>query len=139
MTSTSAEDTLAAMRRPAWLALLVVLAVAIALVGVPIYLLWPFKPQGPSFVPWAWTLRREWAPVGTAACTLILLAGLYAGWSRTRRVGKTALALMAVAAAATAWFSHQNHFEWMFNPIAEPKWDVGAKAPHLDPDDLVLG
>jgi hypothetical protein len=127
------------MRRPAWLALVVVLAVAIALVGVPIYLLWPFKPQGASFVPWAWTLRREWAPVGTAICVLILLAGLYAGWSRTRWIGRTALTVMALLGVGAAWFAHQNHFEWMFNPIAAPKFDVGAKAPHLDADDLVLG
>ena len=53
------------MPRIAWAGLILVLLAAVALVGVPIYLLWPFKPQGPSFVPWAWTLRREWAPMVT--------------------------------------------------------------------------
>jgi hypothetical protein len=127
------------MPRLVWVGLLLVLAAAVALVGVPIYLLWPFKPQGPSFVPWAWTLRREWAPAGTAGLALILLGGLYVGWKRTRWPGKSALALMALAGVAVAWFAHQNHFEWMFNPIAVPRFDVGAKAPGLDPDDLVLG
>ena len=125
--------------RIAWAGLILVLLAAVALVGVPIYLLWPFKPQGPSFVPWAWTLRREWAPAGTAVLAAILVGGLYAGWKRTRWPGKTALSLMAMVGVAVAWFAHQNHFEWMFNPIAAPKFDVGAKAPAVDPDDLVLG
>ena len=43
--------------------MVLVLLAAIALVGVPIDLLRPFKPQGPSFVPWVWTLRRGWAPM----------------------------------------------------------------------------
>ena len=128
------------MPRIAWAGLVLVLLAAIALVGVPIYLLWPFKPQGPSFVPWAWTLRREWAPAGTA----VLAA--HPGRRALHRLEAHALARQdrAVAdggysASAVAWFAHQNHFEWMFNPIAAPRFDVGAKAPAVDPDDLVLG
>jgi hypothetical protein len=125
--------------RIAWAALLVVLVAAIALVGVPIYLLWPFKPQGPSFVPWAWTLRRSWAPAGTVALAVVLLIGLKAGWRTSRWQGKTALLLMTLVGVGAAWFAQQNHFEWMFNPIAQPRFDRGAKAPGLDPDDLILG
>ncbi len=137
--ATGPEDTLAPVPRIAWAALLVVLAAAIALVGVPIYLLWPFKPQGPSFVPWAWTLRRSWAPAGTFALAVVLLIGLKAGWRRSRWQGKTALLTMTLLGVGAAWFAQQNHFEWMFNPIAQPIFDRGAKAPGLDPDDLVLG
>lgn len=127
------------MSRAIWALLLIVLVVAIALVGVPVFLLQPFKPQGPSYVPWAWTLRREWAPAGTLVLAVILAGALVAGWKKTRWFGKTSLVLMALVGVVCAWFARQNHFEWMFNPIAEPKFDVGAKAPHLDPDDLVLG
>ena len=84
------------MPRLAWALLLIVLVAAVALVGVPVYLLQPFKPQGPSFVPWAWTLRREWAPAATAALAAILVIGLFAGWSRTRWLGKTLLVLFAI-------------------------------------------
>ena len=127
------------MPRIAWAGLILVLLAAVALVGVPIYLLWPFKPQGPSFVPWAWTLRREWAPMVTPLLAAILVGGLYVGWKRTRWPGRTALSLMAILGVGVAWFAYQNHFEWMFNPIAAPRFDVGAKAPAVDPDDLVLG
>jgi hypothetical protein len=106
---------------------------------VPVFLLQPFKPQGPSFVPWAWTLRRQWAPMATPLLAAILLFGLYAGWGRTKWKGRTALALFAVLGVAAAWFARQNHFEWMFSPVDSPRFDVGAKAPALDPDDLVLG
>ena len=64
------------MPRLVWVGLILVLGAAVALVGVPVFLLQPFKPQGPAFVPWAWTLRREWVPAGTAALALILLGGL---------------------------------------------------------------
>jgi hypothetical protein len=130
---------MAAVPRLVWTALAVVLAAAIALVGVPVYLLQPFKPQGPSFVPWAWTLRRAWAPLITPLLAAILVIGLAAGWRRTRWPGKSALVLLAGLGLGAAWFARQNHFEWMFAPIASPAFDVGAKAPGLDPDDLVLG
>jgi hypothetical protein len=127
------------MPRLAWAFLLIVLVAAVALVGVPVYLLRPFSPQGPSSVPWAWTLRREWAPAATAALAVILVIGLLSGWSRTRRFGKTLLVIFAVVGIGSAWFAHQNHFEWMFNPVAQPTFDVGAKAPAVEADDLVLG
>ena len=127
------------MPRLVWASLLIVLVAAIALVGIPVWLLRPFSPQGPSYVPWAWTLRREWAPAGTVALAVILVIGLFAGWSRTKWLGKTLLILFAVLGVGSAWFARQNHFEWLFNPIAQPRFDVGPKAPAVDPDDLVLG
>ena len=90
-------------------------------------------------MPWAWTLRREWAPMVTPLLAAILVGGLYVGWKRTRWPGRTALSLIAILGVGVAWFAYQNHFEWMFNPIAAPRFDVGAKAPAVDPDDLVLG
>lgn len=127
------------MPRFLWAVLLMVLAAAIALVGVPVYLLQPFSPQGPSDVPWAWTLRREWAPGGTIALAAILVIALLTFWARTKWLGKTCLVLVAIVGVGAAWFARQNHFEWMFNPIAEPTFDRGAKAPAVDADDLVLG
>jgi hypothetical protein len=127
------------MPRLVWAVLVLVLLAAIALVGVPVLLLQPFSPQGPSYVPWAWTLRRAWAPAGTIACAAILAIALWRGWPKTKWIGRTCLVLLAVAGLGTAWFARQNHFEWMFNPIADPKFDRGATAPAVDPDDLVLG
>lgn len=127
------------MPRLVWALLVVVLLAAIALVGVPVLLLQPFSPQGPTYVPWAWTLRRAWAPAGTIVCAVILVAALWRGWPRTKWLGKTGLVLFAIAGVAAAWFARQNHFEWMFNPIAAPAFDRGAKAPAVDADDLVLG
>jgi Protein of unknown function (DUF3179) len=125
--------------RIVWAGLILVLLAAIALVGVPVLLLRPFSPQGPSYVPWAWTLRRDWAPAWTIALAAILGIGLLKGWKKARWPGKTALVLMTAVGVFCAWFARQNHFEWMFNPIAAPRFDAGARAPALDPDDLVLG
>jgi hypothetical protein len=127
------------MSRRAWIVLLLVLVAAIALVAVPVALLWPWRAQTPEHIWWAWTLRRQWAPIGTAVLAAILAGGLYRGWPKTRRVGRAALTLMVVAGIGAAWFARQNHFEWMFSPIPSPAFDRGAAAPAVDPDDLVLG
>ena len=74
------------MPRIVWAGLILVLLAAIALVGIPIYLLWPFKPQGPSFVPWAWTLRREGAPMVTPLLAAILV-GVGPSWLSTITFG----------------------------------------------------
>lgn len=127
------------LSRRAWIPLSLVLVAAIALVAVPVALLWPWRAQTPSHIWWAWTLRREWAPLATPVLAAILGGGLVWGWSRTRWLGRIALTLMAILGIGAAWFSYQNHFEWMFTPIPDPLFDRGAKAPAVDPDDLVLG
>ena len=127
------------MPRIAWAGLILVLLAAVALVGVPIYLLWPFKPQGPSFVPWAWTLRARMGADGDAA------PGRDSGRRPVCRLETHALARQDGALADRDPRRRRGvvrllePFEWMFNPIAAPRFDVGAKAPAVDPDDLVLG
>ena len=130
MTSTSTRGYTRVMPRIAWTGLIVVLVAAIALVGVPIYLLWPFKPQGPSFVPWAWTLRREWAPAGTAA------PRGDPGRRALRRLEAHALARQDRAVAdgdrsASAWRGSPTRTTSSGCSTRSPRrrFDVGAKAP----------
>jgi hypothetical protein len=40
---------------------------------------------------------------------------------------------------ASAWFARQNHFEWMFAPLAEAGYVRAAAADFVRPNDLVLG
>jgi hypothetical protein len=126
------------MPRILWAVLVMVLAAAIALVGVPVLLLQPFSPQGPSYVPWAWTLRRAWAPAGTIVCAAILVVGLASGWKRTKRLGKTGLVLLATLGVGAAWFARQNHFEWMFNPLPAAAYARAGEVDFLADTDMVL-
>ena len=79
------------------------------------------------------------APAGTIALAAILVIALWRGWSRANWVGRTVLRAVRARRRRHGLVRRQNHFEWMFNPVAEPKFDRGAKAPALDADDLVLG
>jgi hypothetical protein len=40
--------------------------------------------------------------------------------------------------AAAAWFSRQNHFEWMFRPFPDPQFVAAAKATDLKPGEPVI-
>jgi Protein of unknown function (DUF3179) len=39
---------------------------------------------------------------------------------------------------AATWFARQNHFEWMFNPLAKPLYAKALDAPFTNEDDIVL-
>lgn len=37
-----------------------------------------------------------------------------------------------------AWFARQNHFEWMFHPLAHSDYVQASEATFVQPDDMVL-
>lgn len=43
-----------------------------------------------------------------------------------------------MATLGATWFAHQNPFEWMFNPLAAPRYAAVADATFVDDGDLVL-
>ena len=125
-------------RRAEVLTLVVITIVALAIVIAPVMIIQPFKPQTPRGVQLSFALRL-WSPLITLlsfAAGLFLVASLWAG---TRRWWKKALlvAVMALLLAA-AWFARQNHFEWMFNPLANAGYVKGSDAGFVDDSDVVL-
>jgi hypothetical protein len=131
-------------RAIAWTLLAAAVAIAVAVVGVPVWLLQPFAPQTPQAVEWSWQLRRA-APAGTAVLAVLSL-GL-AGWLWRAPVARTvsmstgrtaairgavprvALVLLVASSAGAAWFARQNHFEWMFRPFPDARF-LAATDPH---------
>jgi hypothetical protein len=102
-----------------WVTLVVTVAFTTALAAVPVVLLHPFRPQTPISIALAFELRRV-APAATlgALALVVPLLALLAG--RLRRAWLwVPFALLAAHAVASAWFARQNHFEWMFPPIAD--------------------
>ena len=46
--------------------------------------------------------------------------------------------LLVVPVLAAAWFARQNHFEWMFNPLAAPAYARAGEVDYVGDEDMVL-
>jgi hypothetical protein len=64
-------------------------------------------------VVWLWSVSRPW-------------------WS------KAALIILVVPLLAATWFARQNHFEWMFNPLADPAYARASETDFVAAADMVL-
>lgn len=127
-----------ASRRGAWLALLLLSLLALAVVTVPVMLIQPFAPQSPSAIELAYALRR-WSPWLTLGAALIGLALAVRLWRETPRLlPRIAVAVLALVAVATTWMSRQNQFEWMFAPLPDVRFLRAAEAAAVAPEDMVL-
>jgi hypothetical protein len=137
------------MRPLAWLTLSAVVLGATAVVAVPVWLIQPFAPQ--TFDGLAWSHRlKQIAPVLTAVALIasVLLAGsLWRSPARRHRDRRTwrntarrlALVLLVAGVGCTAWFSRQNHFEWMFRPNPEPAFVTASAVSDVDPGEPIIG
>jgi hypothetical protein len=127
-----------ASRRGAWLALLLLPLLALAVVMLPVMLIRPFAPQSPFSIALAYTLRR-WSPWLTVAVALAALALAVRLWREAPRlIPRIAAVLLGLVAVATTWMARQNHFEWMFAPLPDARFARAADAAAAAPDDMVL-
>lgn len=147
------------MRTLLWLLLVGVVLAVLAVVGAPVWLVRPFAPQTPAGLSWSWTLRQM-APLVTAtglALSLIPAALLWRrparyaaprpqlsrrrwwrGWPWRSIVRRTVLISLVAPLAAAAWFARQNHFEWMFRPIPDPRFVAVDQAKDLKTFEPVI-
>lgn len=110
----------------------------LALVGLPVVLIHPFRPQTPFGVALAFDLRRA-APAATlAALGLVLALGLPLALRQRRAWPRVALGLLLLAAGGAAWFARQNHFEWMFHPLQGQAYGRVADVRWLADGDMVI-
>ena len=129
------------MNRRTWAVLFVVLvAAAVALVAVPLYVIRPFRGQGPQELFVALTFLR-WAPTWTivlaasaAALAVVLWRSDGARRIRMRRFGLV-LGMLLVSVAAVG--ARVNIFERMFAPVPEPQY-LPASLAKIESDDMVL-
>ena len=127
-----------AARRLLWAALAASALGAVTLVGVPVVLLHPFRPQTPFGVALAYELRRL-APAATLVLLGLALAALVALARGLRRRWQWApLVLLLAPTLGACWFAWQNHFEWMFRPILDPAWAKVKDARFVADADMVI-
>jgi hypothetical protein len=125
-------------RRIAWILLAVIVLVSLAIVALPVWIIQPFRPQTPQGLEWSYLMRR-WSSSVTLfalAVGLALVAWLWRGSRRWWR--KTLLIIILVPLLASTWFSRQNHFEWMFNPLSNSSYEKTGEAGFVDDSDVVI-
>ena len=133
-----AENSSFPSRRVSWLLLLGLMLLAFAIVFLPVWIIQPFKPQTARGVEVSYALRRfsPWITLVALGLGVFLIAKL---WRGSRRWWKKALlVVILVPLLATTWFARQNHFEWMFNPLANASYAKANDAAFVADDDVVL-
>lgn len=125
-------------RRLGWLGLLIIVAAALAIVAVPVWIVQPFKPETQKGLSIAYAMRR-WSPVVTIAALVISVGLVGYLWRGSRRwFAKATLVIILLPLLPAAWFARQNHFEWMFNPLAHSSYVRVADASFVGDSDMVL-
>jgi len=116
---------------------LLILIASLAIVAIPVWLIMPFKAQTPRGIEISYLFRR-WSPIVTVLATggLILLSIFM--WRAARWWTRGLLVILVLASFAPVWASRQNHFEWMFKPIARPEYRAAHEANNLESTDMVM-
>lgn len=118
--------------------LLLVCLATLAVKIVPVYLIQPFSAQTEAGIRWAYQLRRV-SPWLTVVGTGVLALAVVWRWRHARLWGRGVLIVATLLAAGCAWFTRQNHFEWMFQPVPDVRLiDAGAEKD-VAADALVIG
>ena len=135
---TADSQTLVPRRKASWVALLVITLVALAMVLAPVWIIQPFKPQSARGLEVSYALRR-WSPLVTLLALVFSVILVTRLWLSARRWWrKAALVVIFLPLVATAWFARQNHFEWMFNPLANAAYAKTTEAGFVDDADIVM-
>lgn len=125
-------------RKTAWAALLVIILTGLVMVLAPVWLVQPFRPQTERGLELSY-LMRNWSPLVTLFASAIALALLLWLWRGTRRWWRKALLIAAVVPLlAVTWFARQNHFEWMFNPLAAAAYAKVDEAGFVADTDMLM-
>jgi hypothetical protein len=122
----------------AWLAIVVIAVSAVAIVLVPVWLIQPFAPQTQQSLDISF-LFRTWSPTFTlvAIAVMVLLAAFI--WLNSRRwFAKAIVILPLLIVLPFSWLARQNHFEWMFNPLAHATYVSAASADFVADSDMVI-
>jgi hypothetical protein len=123
-------------RKLAWTLLILCLVPTFAIFAYPLYVIRPFRPQGPAELAAALAIH-QWGPLLAAieSAGAILLTALM--WRTAKR---TALALTTLTIAFAA-LAQINVYEIMFHRIASPQTMPAAEAQSqgkIDNDDMVI-
>ena len=124
-------------RRTYTLILLACIAVSLAAVVYPIYVIRPFRHQGARELAWALAISR-FRPVITVISALTAVLAVFGFWQAQPRKWKRALsAVGGVLVVAMAFLARVNVYELMFHPVQHPSFQA-ARQVKLDGAEKVI-
>jgi len=124
--------------KTAWLILLLLAAATVAMVFTPVWLIKPFSAQTARQVEISYLLK-SWSPILTIVLALAAIGLAVFIWRNATRWYKAIpLVLPLIIIFVFTWFARQNHFEWMFNPIASAKFARVSETDFVADDEMVL-
>jgi Protein of unknown function (DUF3179) len=136
MVGQSLEDKKRVGAARLWVALLFTLVPLICL-AVPMYVIRPFRPQDPTQLALALTIRNLGPWLSAFSC-VVVFAITFWGWGRSRRIWlRAVLTTLCLIVVAGACLTNVNIFEVMFHPYRSPVFS-DAGAARIDSDDKVL-
>lgn len=122
----------------AWLSLLIIALLIFAVTAIPVWLIQPFAPQTEKALQFSYLLK-SWSPILTIAVLVGSVALIVYIWRGSKRwFGKLFLLAPFAVVLVCVWFARQNHFEWMFNPLANTAFAPVGETDFVADDDMVL-
>ena len=126
-------------RRRGFLILFLLTAASLLAVGIPAWLIQPFRFQTLWDLEVSFLLRR-WSPIGTAVLAGFVVFRVVRLWRESPGLLRRGVLVLAVSLSLlAAWFARQNHFEAFFHPLPEPAFARAAEASFVADSDRVLG
>jgi type IV secretory pathway VirB2 component (pilin) len=120
-----------------WLLLAITAIAAFALVFLPAWIIQPFRPQSARGVAFSYALRTI-SPIATIIALLIVAGMIFTLWRGARWWSRIIVVIFLLLTTLSTWFARQNHFEWMFHPLAGAAYSHTDAATFVDAADLVL-
>ena len=119
------------------LLLLVCSFLSLACFALPMYVIRPFRHQGPRELAVA-LFTRQIGPVVSLVCAVAALAiVIFTGKQTSGWLRRTGVLLLLAFAIGGAYLSRVNVYEIMFHHLDRPQFEA-AGAAHIDKDDMIL-
>lgn len=113
------------------------LVLALSAIAYPIYIIWPFRPQGVRELAAALAVLRlrPWIEIFSVVTCLIALAWY---WNQQSRILRRTLGVLGtLLVGGVAWLSRINIYEIMFHPDDHPFFSA-VSGSKLDGDEKVI-
>ena len=124
--------------KTAWLILLAIVLLVVAMVFTPVWFIKPFSAQTEKQLEISYFFK-SWSPILTIVFALAAIGLAVFIWKNSKRwFGKAALIIPLFIIFVFTWFARQNHFEWMFNPLENAKFAKVSETDFVADDEMVL-
>ncbi len=120
-----------------WLFLIIIAITAFAMVAIPVYLIQPFAPQTDRAIEISYYLR-SWSPILTVVLAIVALILSVVIWRNSRWFSNIPLILPLILLGFSVWFAQQNHFLWMFNPLANSAYAKVSEVDFVKDNEMVM-